>query len=357
MNTRSRRRCALTCLALICLALVASCGRKTDPLTPPSPRSEAVKDVKAIVRDAVAFLSWPIPTKNVEGKDLGPAEILGFRVFRAEIERDRKRARYKQVAEINLSKPAPAEVRNGRVFWSDPNLRYGQAYGYRIRVVNVRGWMSQPSEEVRVSPLLSLAAPKLLSAVGGDNYNLLSWDLVSTRADGSEYTGFVGYNVYRGIEKGRYDETPLNKEPLRTNTYKDTAAVNNKTYYYMVRAVDSPIRPWKESLDSPEASVMSRDLTPPERPTGLTVVPGVGRIFLTWNENKERDLAGYYVYRSTKSGKGFKRLTNKPINRSTYSDETVTPGVSYYYAVTAVDTSGNESPRSREEKAFAETLR
>jgi len=356
MNTGSRRRCALTWLTLICLALVASCGRKTDPLTPPSPRSEAVKNVDAVVRDAVAFLSWPIPTKNVEGKDLGPAEILGFRVFRAEIERDRKRARYKLVAEISLSKPAPADVRSGRVFWSDPNLRYGQVYGYRIRVVNVRGGMSQPSEEVRVAPLLSLAAPKLLSAVAGDSYNLLSWDLVTTRADGSKYEGFVGYNVYRGIEKGRYDEMPLNKEPLQTNTYKDAAAVNNKTYYYTVRAVDSPIRPWKESLDSPEAAAMSRDLMPPGRPTGLTVVPGVGRIFLTWNENKEKDLAGYYVYRSTKSAKGFKRLTGKPINRSTYSDETVKPGVTYYYAVTAVDASGNESPKSKEQKAYAEKL-
>ncbi len=357
MNTRSRRRCVLTCVAFICLALAASCGRKTAPLTPPSPRAEAVTDVKAIARDAVAFLSWPVPTKNIEGKDMSPAGILGFRVFRAEIERDRKSARYKLVAEISLSKPAPAEVRSGRVFWSDPNLRYGQVYGYRIRVVNAHGRMSQPSEEVRVAPLLSLAAPKTLSAIGGDGKNFLTWAPVTTRADGSKYEGFVGYNAYRGIEKGRYDETPLNKEPLRTNTYTDTAAANNKTYYYMVRAVDSPIQPWKESLDSPEASAMSRDLTPPGRPTGLTVVPGVGRIFLTWNENRERDLAGYYVYRSRKYGKEFERLTDKPINRSTYSDETVKPGVLYYYAVTAVDTSGNESPRSKEHKAYAEKLR
>ena len=90
MNTRLWRLLVL-CPALICLALVASCGRKTDPLMPPSPRTEAVKDVKATVRDAEAFLSWPIPAKNIEGKDLNPAEILGFRVFRAEIERREKK--------------------------------------------------------------------------------------------------------------------------------------------------------------------------------------------------------------------------------------------------------------------------
>jgi fibronectin type 3 domain-containing protein len=348
---------ALICPALICLALAASCGRKTDPLTPPSPRPEAVKDVKAVARDDAAFLSWPVPTKNVEGKDMNLAEILGFRVFRAEVERGKKKPRYKLVGDIDLAKPAPAEVRNGRVFWSDTNLRYGQVYSYRIRALSVRGGVSQPSEEVRVAPLLSLAAPRMLNAVGGDSYNLLSWDTVTTRADGSRYEGFVGYNVYRGTEKGRYDETPLNKEPLRTNTYKDTAVANNKTYYYMVRAVDSPIPPWKESLDSPETPATSRDLTPPDKPKGLTVVPGVGRIFLTWNENKERDLAGYHVYRSTKSGRDYQRLTDKPINRTTFSDETVKPGVLYYYAVTAIDESGNESPMSKEQKAYAEKLR
>jgi len=357
MNTRPRRRLALIVPALIALALVTACGRKTPPLTPPSPRPEAVKDLKADVRDAVAFLSWPIPTKNAEGKDMSLSDILGFRVYRAELEREKKRPRYRLITEINLSKPAPAEVRSGRVFWSDASVQYGHVYGYRIRALGVRGWMSQPSEEVRAAPLLSLATPTGLRAIGGESAVQISWEPVTTRADGSAYGGFVGYNLYRGTEKGRKDELPLNKEPVRTNAYRDTAVTNNQIYYYIVRAVDSPIQPWKESLDSQEASATPLDLTPPGRPAGLTVVPGVGRIFMTWNENKERDLAGYHVYRSTKSDKEFERLTDKPINRTTYSDETVKSGLLYYYAITAVDASGNESPRSKEQKAYAEKLR
>jgi hypothetical protein len=357
MNTRFRRLLARICPALIGLALIASCGLKTAPITPPSPRPEAVKDIKAVVRDTVAFLSWPIPAKNSEGKDMSPADILGFRVFRAEIEHEKKRARYRLVAEINLAKPAPAEVKNGQVYWTDPNLRYGHVYGYRIRAMGVRGWISEPSDESRAAPLLSLASPTVLSAGGGNSAIQLQWDPVSTRADGSAYDGFVGYNIYRGVEKGQEDEAALNKEPLHTKDYTDTAVVNNRQYYYVVRAVDSPIRPWKESLNSPEASAMSRDLTPPMKPAGLTVVPGVGRIFLTWNENGEGDLAGYKVYRSTKSGREFVPLTDKPINHTTFSDVTVKPGIPYYYAVTAVDTSGNESPMSTEQKASAEKRR
>jgi fibronectin type 3 domain-containing protein len=125
----------------------------------------------------------------------------------------------------------------------------------------------------------------------------------------------------------------------------------------MVRSVDSPALPWKESTDSEEVSATPRDMTPPARPTGLTVVPGVGRAFLTWNENKEQDLAGYHIYRSTKKGRDFKRLTNKVIARTTYSDETAQQGMEYYYMITAVDRAGNESKGSEEKMASIEKLR
>jgi hypothetical protein len=338
------------------LLVVAACGRKTPPLAPPSPRIEAIQNVSVTARDNVAFLSWSIPTRNIEGKPIAITDVLGFRIYRAE-PGDKKKSRYRQIAEIDLSRPAPAEVKGGRIIWPDRNLSYDTTYAYRIRVISAKGGLSEPSEEVKTTPLLSLAAPKNLTATGGDSEIGLAWTPVTTRADGSPYDGFVGYNLYRGTEKGGEGETPLNREPLRTPAYQDRAVVNNRTYYYFVRSVDSPTQPWKESLDSSEAPAMSRDLTPPARPAGLTVVPGVGRIFLTWNENKESDLAGYYVYRSRKSGRDYKRLTEKPINRTTYSDERAKPRVTYYYVVSAVDQSGNESAFSKEQKAYAEKLR
>jgi hypothetical protein len=338
------------------LVFAASCGRKTAPLVPPSPRIEAVQDLKAESRDNVAFLSWSIPTRNIEGKPIKGGDVLGFRIYRAE-PGDQKKSRYRQIAEIDLSHPEPAEVTGGRIIWSDQNLHYGQTYAYRIRVISAHGGLSEPSDEVKTTPLLSLAAPKNLTATGGDTEIMLAWTAVATRADGSPFEGFVGYNIYRGTETGRESETPLNREPLRTTTYQDRAVINGHSYFYLVRSVDSPTRPWKESLDSPEASAMSRDLTPPAQPAGLTVVPGVGRIFLTWTENTESDLAGYYVYRSRTSGKHYERLTDKPLDRTTYSDERVKPGVTYYYVVSAVDRAGNESAFSKQQKGFAEKHR
>jgi hypothetical protein len=355
MNVRSRW-CIAACL-LALLAASAACGRKTNPRIPDSPRPEAVKEIRAVTRDAVAILSWPLPARNVEGKGMKPADIAGFRVYRAEIGRDRRKARYKLYAEIDMQDPVPAVVRNNSVTWSDRGLKYDQTYGYQIRALSVRGGVSQPSEEIRVTPQISLSAPAALAAHGVDGYNQLTWQPVTTWLDGSPAEGFVGYNIYRGAEQGIHEETALNKEPLRTTSYKDTAVSNNRTYYYVIRAVDSAAQPWRESLDSAEASAMPRDLTPPARPKGLTTVAGVGRVFLTWNENSERDLAGYHVYRSTRSGRDYERLTDKLLVRTTFSDETAKSGNTYYYVITAADKSGNESERSEERKAHVEKLR
>ncbi len=342
---------------LLLLLTTTACGRKTPPQVPDSPRPEVVKDIKVITRDNVAFLSWPLPTHNVEGRAILPTDIQRFRVYRAEMGRDNRRVRYRLYAEIDMANPSPAEVRNGTVFWSDQNLKYGQEYSYRVRALSARGGVSPMSDEVRIAPLLSLAIPRGLTAQTNDSFVRLFWERITTRMDGSRYEGFVGYNLYRGTEKGRYDDLPLNKEPLRTNSFKDATVKNDRTYYYMVRAVDSPALPWKESIDSEEASATPRDTTPPARPTGLTVVPGVGRAFLTWNENKESDLAGYHLYRSKRSGRDFERLTTKVLTRTTFSDETAKQGAVYYYKVTAVDRSGNESAGSEEKMASIEKLR
>ncbi len=356
MTTRSPLLLAAAC-SLALAVLLAACGRKTEPATPESPRPAAVSDLRVAVRDDVAFLSWSVPAQNVEGKPLPAGAVRAFRIYRAEVEGERKRLRYREHAVVLMEKPAPAEVRNGKVLWSDPGLHYGKVYAYRVRVYGARGSISAYSPEVRAAPLLSLAVPKNLVATAGEARVTIAWDAVATRSDGSAYEGFVGYNVYRGTASGQEAEVPINAEPVRQPSYTDRTAMNDTTYYYRVRSVDGPVVPWRESPDSAEVSATPKDVTPPAPPTGVTVVPGIGRVFLTWKENTEQDLEGYYVYRATRHGGQYVRLTDKPIKRTTYSDETVKQGMTYYYAITAVDKSGNESGRSKEQKTYTEKIR
>ncbi|MFH1843323.1 MAG: endonuclease [bacterium] len=93
------------------------------------------------------------------------------------------------------------------------------------------------------------------------------------------------------------------------------------------------------------------DTTPPVAPTGLAAVAGDGVVDLDWDDNSEGDLDGYTVYRATSAGGPYNALNASLIFTSTYTDNTVSNGTTYYYVVTASDLTGNESAQSDEVSA------
>ena len=72
---------------------------------------------------------------------------------------------------------------------------------------------------------------------------------------------------------------------------------------------------------------------------------------VTWNPNTEPDLAGYKIYYGTASG-----VYGDPIDVGNVTGHVmeITPqhGATYYFALTAYDTSGNESGYSDEATCF-----
>jgi hypothetical protein len=73
---------------------------------------------------------------------------------------------------------------------------------------------------------------------------------------------------------------------------------------------------------------------------------------LGWVGSTSTGVIGYYVYRSTVSGSGYVKLNAISVApTTTYTDSTVQSGASYFYVVTAVDGSGNESTFSNESVA------
>lgn len=90
------------------------------------------------------------------------------------------------------------------------------------------------------------------------------------------------------------------------------------------------------------------DVTPPVQLTGLTAFSGHARNRLSWDASIAPDLAGYNVYRDTSAGGAFATKVNGSlIVTTTYDDTTYgAEDTLYYYKVTAVDTSANESVKS-----------
>jgi fibronectin type 3 domain-containing protein len=67
---------------------------------------------------------------------------------------------------------------------------------------------------------------------------------------------------------------------------------------------------------------------------------------LSWSINVEPDLAGYRVYRAEQEGVRGALLTPELLPSPAYRDNSVQSGHRYWYTVTAVDRSGNESAPS-----------
>jgi hypothetical protein len=68
---------------------------------------------------------------------------------------------------------------------------------------------------------------------------------------------------------------------------------------------------------------------------------GTHDVILSWAASPTSGVVGYNVYRGSTSGGPYSTLLNStPVNGTTYTDETVQAGQTYYYVVTAVGSNG-----------------
>lgn len=75
-------------------------------------------------------------------------------------------------------------------------------------------------------------------------------------------------------------------------------------------------------------------------------------VSLSWTASSSSNVVGYNVYRGTVSGT-YAKITSAPVGNVTYTDATVQSGqnTTYYYVVTAVDSTGAESTDSNQATA------
>jgi hypothetical protein len=87
----------------------------------------------------------------------------------------------------------------------------------------------------------------------------------------------------------------------------------------------------------------------PAVPTGVRTITGDTYVIVEWDPVRVDDLAGYGVYRSTEAFGTYHRIGDVGWDEETsFFDDGLTNGMTYYYAVDAYDYSGNESDLSYE---------
>lgn len=105
----------------------------------------------------------------------------------------------------------------------------------------------------------------------------------------------------------------------------------------------------EEATTSPAPII--QDTTPPVPPMGLDIERRDSGVKLTWSPNLEADLEGYNIWLYNPSPgavQAYQKLNDELITDIQYScSKLPTNDPDYYFRLTAVDVSGNQSPMSQ----------
>jgi len=197
-------------------------------------------------------------------------------------------------------------------------------------------------------PRVASAPTSLIAAVSQESITL-NWNAPKEKIDRSAQVNLLGFYVYRSTSENEPAKL-LTKSPVTGTTYRDEYFEFGKQYYYFVRAVSAsteavPI----ESDESNIVKIKPIDTFAPAPPSAITLAAGQNIISIFFAINVEKDIAGYRIYRSDDPAlpkQQWVQLTSELLKTNTFQDRSVTPGKTYYYFLTATDTSRNVSEAS-----------
>jgi hypothetical protein len=181
----------------------------------------------------------------------------------------------------------------------------------------------------------------------------------TVKADYTEQTLTVSWGgtadqrfVIEETDKSGAQATRLSESLLEAAKF-EVPVEFGKARCFTVRAVDRKTAVSVIGLASPPVCVTPVDRFAPPPPTGLLAVPTDGGIEIVWASSSAPDLAGYIVLRRDDPNGTLQRLTPAPITATAYRDTAVRSGVTYEYAVVAIDKTANESHPSDRRSATA----
>jgi hypothetical protein len=186
-------------------------------------------------------------------------------------------------------------------------------------------------------------APGTLTANGVIGQAVLNW------GPASDNTAVARYHVHRSTTAG-FTPSAANRIAQPTGTGYTDGGLASGTYYYKVTAEDPSGNVGPASNEA--SAAVTADTQPPGAPGSLSATGSAGAVALTWGAATDNvAVLRYNVHRSTTSG-----FTPSAANRiaqptgTTYDDTPLNAGT-YYYRVTAEDTSGNVGAASSQASA------
>jgi chitodextrinase len=161
---------------------------------------------------------------------------------------------------------------------------------------------------------------------------------------------FLRYRIYRATSPHPTTKVDSTTAGIADTSRRYTGLTNGTRYYFRVTAVDSS---GNESVFSSEVNAVPADRIPPAAPQNLVVTDSSsGTVTIKWRKNTEVDFLRYRIYRSTSPNPTTKVDSTTGGAADTSKTFTgLTNGTRYYFRLSAVDSSGNESAYSSQVNA------
>jgi len=229
----------------------------------------------------------------------------------------------------------------------DGDAPIGRDVTYRFEIVD--DFREPTGDTIEGRARLTELRPPLPSQLSADhegNVVTLSWQYPTTRED----DGIIRFNVYR--------ETAAGPEVLSDDIILlRNAAESEFEFQFSVPEVGvtetlrvAAVAVTGEEFLGEPIEYFVRDNIPPAPPVGVTALPidADASVELSWRVSPEPDVVGYHVYRAPRLEAEFTRLTDEPLDAfdNVYHDTTTIGRRTYFYQVSAIDASGNESART-----------
>ena len=347
-------------LAFLLLPLplgLSGCGKRRPPLAPVERIPQRTEFLSGVQRGNQVILSWPAPRRNAPDESVQSIRRVDIYRLAEPVGAARGLTEEEFGASATLIGSVPFEtIRAARETLSYTDtlaLSEPVRLRYALRYVNAAGQRAAFSNFLLVEPASRVSQPPMTEQPTYDeNAVRLRWAAPAANVDGTTPANVLGYNVYRSDRsQNEPARTPLNTSLVKGTEYADQTSQFGEEYVYIVLAVSLGVGDVSEveSLNSNAVSVAPRDTFAPSAPASITLAVAPGRISIFFPANPERDVAGYNIFRSTDPKlpkEQWTRLNRSLLERTTFQDESVESGVTYFYYLNAVDRAGNTSPPS-----------
>ncbi|MCH2659330.1 hypothetical protein MK163_02710, partial [bacterium] len=302
-----------------------------DRIAPQSPSN--VSAVASETDFGQVTVRWSPVIADADGGEL--TGLAGYVVFRAE-----GSSSFVPVDSLQ------ADAREYR----DTGLRPLTSYSYRVLAYDEVGNESAVSNSAQIQTM-GVTVPLNLTAVAGIARIELTWKAV-------EDPELLGYNLYRSILSDQGYELLPNVDggaafTTGHTTYIDSNLTEGQQFFYKVQAVANSGQ--LSELSGFVGAIADGDQIAPEAPRNIAAVPdpvNFGQVVITWSPVlQETDgtrltaLQSYAVFRSKDTNTAFVQVATVAGDITQFVDSGLDVATTYFYAVIAIDPSGNESAR------------